>query len=332
MTEPMPVTAAPAGTPNLNKALAAFQAEMPRLERDRSVEVETKGDKANYSYSYATLANASAIAMPLLGKHGLAFSAFPGTGPDGKMSMAYFLLHESGEERSGSFPLSAEGGIQMLGGRITYIRRYCLMAVTGLVADEDDDAAVAQAQDEANGGTAQRSRQGSRPTAATTKPRKAAPVTAPEPSRAAPAEPPGRAPVPGATGSAPGAASLPNDDRKLEQRQLARIQILMGELNYGGDHNRTIRLNLISKIVRRSVDTTNDLNRTEAEAVIARLVARVKEVEAEKAQAKKAAPSAAQTAQRSRRESIVGVPDENAQAPWEPSPGELTDEHGRKLP
>ncbi len=328
MTEPTPVAAPPTGTPNLNKALAAFQAEMPRLERDRSVEVETKGDKANYSYSYATLANASAIAMPLLGKHGLAFTAFPGTGPDGKMSMAYFLLHESGEERSGSFPLSAEGGIQMLGGRITYIRRYCLMAVTGLVADEDDDAAAAQAQDEANGGTAQRSRS----TAATTRPRKAASATAPEPSRAAPAEPPGRAPAPGASGPAAGRASLPDDGRKLEQRQLARIQILMGKLNYDGDHNRTIRLNLISKIVRRSVDTTKDLNRIEAEAVIARLDARVKEVEAEKAQAKKAASPAAQPVQRSRRESIVGVPDENAQAPWEPSPGEITDEHGRKLP
>lgn len=153
MTEPLTMAQ---GTPNLNKALAAFQAEMPSLARDRSVEVETKGDKPNYGYSYATLANVTATAMPLLGKHGLSFTAFPGAGSDGKgMSLHYSLLHESGEERSGEFPMSAEGGIQILGGRITYIRRYCLLAVTGLAAEEDDDAAAAQDYD-ANKGTAQR--------------------------------------------------------------------------------------------------------------------------------------------------------------------------------
>ena len=129
-------------TPALNAALAKVQARLPKLERDRTVEVQQKSG-GTYSYSYATLANLSEVILPLLAEHGLAFAAFPGSGSDGKFRLCYSLLHESGEERSGEFPLSGEGGIQQLGGRITYARRYCLAAVVGIAADEDDESRLA---------------------------------------------------------------------------------------------------------------------------------------------------------------------------------------------
>lgn len=129
-------------TPALAAALAKVQAKLPDLERDRTVTVETKRGEP-YSYSYATLANLSKVALPLLAEHGLSFVAMPGAGSDGKMAVRYSLMHESGESLTGEFPISGEGGIQVIGGRITYARRYCLAAVVGLAADEDDESRLA---------------------------------------------------------------------------------------------------------------------------------------------------------------------------------------------
>lgn len=130
-------------TAKLAAALAQVQAKLPKLDRDRTVTVETKRGEP-YSYSYVTLARLSEVVLPLLAQHGLAFTALPGMGSDGKMCVRYSLMHESGERLDGEFPVSGEGGIQMVGGRITYIRRYCLAAVVGVAADEDDESNLAQ--------------------------------------------------------------------------------------------------------------------------------------------------------------------------------------------
>lgn len=128
----------PAGIANLAAALAKVQGELPKLERDRTVEI-VPNNKPSYSYSYVTLANLSDAVLPLLAKHELAFVTMPGLGEDGKMCLRYRLLHSSGESLGGEFPISGEGGIQVLGGRITYARRYCLAAMLGVAADEDDE-------------------------------------------------------------------------------------------------------------------------------------------------------------------------------------------------
>lgn len=129
-------------TSKLAAALAQVQAKLPKLERDREVTVQQKNG-GEYSYSYVTLAHLSETVLPLLAEHGLAFTAMPGTGSDGKMCVRYRLMHSSGEFLEGEFPVSGEGGIQMVGGRITYIRRYCLAAVVGVAADEDDESQLA---------------------------------------------------------------------------------------------------------------------------------------------------------------------------------------------
>lgn len=132
-------------TAALAAALAKVQAKLPKLERDRTVTVEPKDPKkAPYSYSYVTLANLSDAILPLLAENGLSFVAMPGAGSDGKMCIRYHLLHESGESLTGEFPISGEGGIQMIGGRITYARRYCLAAIVGVAADEDDESRLSE--------------------------------------------------------------------------------------------------------------------------------------------------------------------------------------------
>lgn len=123
---------------NLPMALAAFQAEMPTVGKGRTARVPTKSGGA-YTYSYADIADLSRIVIPLLSRHGLAFLCAPAMGQQG-YELVGRLLHESGEEFSGSLPLYGNTS-QDIGGSITYMRRYLLGCLTGVVTDEDTDAA-----------------------------------------------------------------------------------------------------------------------------------------------------------------------------------------------
>lgn len=127
---------------NLAAALAAFQAELPTLGKGNTAKIT--GDKGNYSYRYADLADVSKLVLPLLGRHGLSFTARP-TMVDGRFVLEYDLLHASGERIGGAYPLPAVGRPQEVGSAITYARRYALGAVTGVAPDEDDDGQAAQA-------------------------------------------------------------------------------------------------------------------------------------------------------------------------------------------
>lgn len=132
------------GTPKLNKALAAVQASLPKVSKDQEgkVQGEKDGRRYSYTYKYADLAELSEAILPLLGKNGLAFTAMPGLNAEGKFGLTYSLVHESGEEKGGFYPI-VHGTPQQNGSAITYARRYCLGAVTGVAPAEDDDGAAA---------------------------------------------------------------------------------------------------------------------------------------------------------------------------------------------
>ncbi|MBQ1061311.1 ERF family protein [Micromonospora sp. C41] len=243
----------------LAAALAKVQAELPKLERDRTVEVEKKAG-GTYSYSYVTLANLSDAILPLLAKHGLSFATMPGTGSDGKMCLRYHLLHESGESLTGEFPISGEGGIQMIGGRITYARRYCLAALVGVAADEDDESRLSE---DGRPATAQRAaarprqqRQSEPAEGGQTAQRAARPAAA---SRAA------QPPLPGEQSdqqSARFAAGAIND---AQQRKLHAC------LREAGIGSRDEGLAYISDVLDKTVSSTKELSRQDAARVIDRL-------------------------------------------------------------
>lgn len=225
-------------TPALNAALSKVQAELPKVERDRTVEVQQKNG-GTYSYSYVTLANLSDAILPLLAKHGLAFAAMPGAGSDGKMALRYHLLHESGEALSGEFPMSGEGGIQMIGGRITYARRYCLAALVGIAADEDDESRLGNDERPA---TAQRAAPAARKAAAKSAGRQA--------QRASAAPPP----------------PLPSDGPEpYTPAQRAKLMAVFGQL---GVEDRTERLEICGRIVNRELGSANELTNKEARILI----------------------------------------------------------------
>jgi len=141
------VRPAPAAT--LASALAAFQAELPKIRKDETAKVtgESKsGAKVNYSYGYAGLDTVVDTVLPVLGKHGLSITA-KSTFADSNFMLEVSLLHESGERETGYWPLPdpRRVGPQDLGSAYTYGRRYLTLALTGTFpGGEDDDGQKAQ--------------------------------------------------------------------------------------------------------------------------------------------------------------------------------------------
>lgn len=129
------------GTPALNAALAVVQSQLPRIDKGKTAKVPMKAG-GTYTYTYADLADVSAAVLPLLGANGLSFTTWP-TLVGNRFVLRYELLHQSGESKGGEYPLPIDAGAQALGSAITYARRYCLCAVTGVAPDDDDDAAAA---------------------------------------------------------------------------------------------------------------------------------------------------------------------------------------------
>lgn len=140
------------GTPahaSLAEALAAFQAELPKLRKTETAKVtgESKsGAKVSYSYGYTGLDQVVETALPVAGKHGLSISSKT-TFADGNFMLEVTLLHENGERETGYWPLPdpRRSGPQEIGSAMTYGRRYETLALLGLApGGEDDDGSKAQ--------------------------------------------------------------------------------------------------------------------------------------------------------------------------------------------
>lgn len=118
----------------LYAALARVQADLPAVAKNETA------DTGSYKYEYAGLDAVTAAIMPVLGRHGLAFTAKPTLNSDGRFVLRYVLGHgPSGEKEDGDYPLPEKGTPQQIGSAITYGRRYCLCAVTGVAPGGDDD-------------------------------------------------------------------------------------------------------------------------------------------------------------------------------------------------
>ena len=113
-------------------ALASFQQEVPTIHKG------TQG----YGYSYADLPTIFEVINPLLKKNSLGFTQLI----EGQ-SIKTILFHTESEGRIESITdipqdvnLKGMNQYQVLGSAITYIRRYALSSMLGLVTDKDTDA------------------------------------------------------------------------------------------------------------------------------------------------------------------------------------------------
>jgi hypothetical protein len=246
-------------TPELCAAIAQFQADLPRIVKDRRVEVETKGDKDNYSYDYATLENVNYNVIPKLGALGLAFISMPTLGMDGRPALRYYLTHSSGGYIAAEYPLRGET-YQAIGSAITYIRRYAVQGATGVAAPEEDDGGLAADAESGPRTAARRGREttAARNTAARNAEARQAPADRPSAQRRS------------AEASAP--AETPPQDRKEFSRpsnpdlpitnpQGQRLAILCGELGYS---TRDVRIAKLSGLLGKPITTMKALTMGEA--------------------------------------------------------------------
>lgn len=136
-----PAQAAPAHE-SLAAALVAFQSDMPTVHKGQTARIPGKDGRSGYSYQYADLADVAKVAHPLLAKHGLAFSTSPQHLEGVGFVLKGTLRHVSGGEDTGVLPITGRSA-QDLGSSLTYLRRYLLGCMTGIVTDEDEDGEAA---------------------------------------------------------------------------------------------------------------------------------------------------------------------------------------------
>ena len=127
---------------NLATALAAFQADMPTVFKGQTARIPGKDGRSGYSYQYADLADVAKVAHPLLSKHGLSFTTAPQHLERAGFVLQGTLRHTSGETDTGVLPITGKSA-QDLGSSLTYLRRYLLGCMTGIVTDDDEDGGLA---------------------------------------------------------------------------------------------------------------------------------------------------------------------------------------------
>ena len=117
----------------MSELAAAFieaQSEFPRIVK------ATPGQQGNRTYLYADLPSIIDAVYPVLHKHGLGVRQVF----DGDIIKTQ-LIHKSGSCVDSVLPCSQDGlNPQDFGKKITYYRRYALVAMLGLSPDDDNDA------------------------------------------------------------------------------------------------------------------------------------------------------------------------------------------------
>lgn len=127
---------------DITKALIKFQLECPAIIKDKTAEVVSKRTGGKFSYGYADLAGIMTAVRPVLSNCSLFLSQ--SFDVNGSTYLVTKVLHESGEAIESKIALPIDGlSPQEAGSAITYYRRYSIMAILGIAA-EDDDAEAAQ--------------------------------------------------------------------------------------------------------------------------------------------------------------------------------------------
>lgn len=112
------------------------------LSKAQGTFTHVEKDGRSHHGKYATLASVLDTVRGPLAEHGLSIVQAPSS--EGNMvSVTTRLAHLSGEWMETTISAPAATDIQKLGSSISYLRRYSLMAMLALAADDDDDGNTA---------------------------------------------------------------------------------------------------------------------------------------------------------------------------------------------
>lgn len=130
-----------------HSAMAAFKANPPKINKDKTVGYEAKtGGKVGYKH--ASLANVTDKISAELSKYGLSASWIPKQETT-SISVTCKITHVQGHSEEATLSAGADAtgsknAIQAIGSTITYLERYTLLALTGLATFEDDDGKASE--------------------------------------------------------------------------------------------------------------------------------------------------------------------------------------------
>jgi hypothetical protein len=127
-------------------AIAAAKAEIPIINKNRTVDFTSAKGRTNYRHE--DMAEIAKTVDPILSRYGLSYRYR--TAQDGKaVTVTCIVSHRDGysEETTLSTGIDESGNknaTQGIGSAVTYLQRYTLKAALGLAASTDDDARKAE--------------------------------------------------------------------------------------------------------------------------------------------------------------------------------------------
>ena len=137
-----------ASVKELATALAIVQGQLTFAKKDSK--------NPFFKSNYADLESVWDACRDLLSANGLAIMQFPGDYVDGNMTLTTVMTHSSGEwvAQNMSLPVSKPDA-QGAGSAITYMRRYALAAIVGVVQADDDGNSASEKSEKSVAATAQ---------------------------------------------------------------------------------------------------------------------------------------------------------------------------------
>jgi hypothetical protein len=137
-----------ASVKELATALAIVQGQLTFAKKDSK--------NPFFKSNYADLESVWDACRDLLSTNGLAIMQFPGDYVDGNMTLTTVMTHSSGEwvAQNMSLPVSKPDA-QGAGSAITYMRRYALAAIVGVVQADDDGNSASEKAEKPVAATAQ---------------------------------------------------------------------------------------------------------------------------------------------------------------------------------
>ena len=131
---------------NIYAALAQFQSQCPMIRKDTTTKVKTKSG-GEYSYKYGSLPHVLEQIKPHMAAAGLGFTQPIELLENGGEAIRTILFHVMDDKTIESqielpdFKFDQMNVMQSKGSVITYLRRYAIMSVLGIVAEDDDNDA-----------------------------------------------------------------------------------------------------------------------------------------------------------------------------------------------
>lgn len=126
----------------IGAALAKAQAQIKSAMKENAVKTN------QYTYRYADFAAVVEASRPALTENNISVIQMPMLDPElGRVIVSTMLLHSSGQWiRSAASANPKDLSPQSVGSTISYLRRYGMSAMVGVVSEEDDDGNAAQPQ------------------------------------------------------------------------------------------------------------------------------------------------------------------------------------------